>query len=195
VRFLRAHAGDYNLDPHRIAALGSSAGAHLAALLGTTDASAGFDTGGGWTNESSRVQAVVDMFGHSDLAYAVERKEGVRLLAKAVFGTKTDTNLLRRFSPVSYVTPDDPPMLLIHGEHDHLVPLKQSELLKAALERAGVPAELIVVRHAGHCLFAAGGKPTPSGRVLATRIADFLDHAVGPRTAARPRPGTSAASK
>lgn len=184
VRFLRAHAAEYNLDADKIMALGDSSGGHLAALLGTTDARAGFDTSGGWTNESSRVQAVVDMFGHADLVYAVQHKERLRLIARSVFGTKSSEEILRRFSPVSYVTPDDPPFLLVHGERDGLVPLKQSELMKAALEQVGVPVELIVVKHAGHCLFAAGGRPTPSSKELGTIVADFVDRALASPTRA-----------
>ena len=180
VRFLRAHAAEYNLDPNRIVAMGSSSGGHLSALLGTTDASAGFDTSGGWTNESSRVQAVVDLFGHADLFYAVQHGERLRLIARSVFGSKSSEEILRRASPVTYVTPDDPPFLLVHGEHDGFVPLKQSELMKAALEKEGVPVELVVVKHAGHCLFAAGGPPTPCSRDLGTMIADFIDRSLAP---------------
>src|SRR5437868_5760131 len=71
VRFLRAHAKKYNLDPERIGIWGGSAGGHMVALMGTADASAGFDKSGGWTNESSRVQAVVDMFGPADLSHSM----------------------------------------------------------------------------------------------------------------------------
>ncbi len=175
VRFLRAHAAEYSLDPNRIVALGSSAGGHLAALLGTTDAAAGFDTSGGWTNESSRVQAVVDLFGHADLAYAIQHRERVRMIAQSVFGTKSSEAILRRASPVSYVTPDDPPFLLVHGERDGMVPVRQSELMKAALEEQGVPVQLVVVKHAGHCLVPAGGRPNPSRETLGRLIADFAD--------------------
>lgn len=186
VRFLRAHAAEYNLDPNRIVVMGSSAGGHIAALVGTADADVGFDTSGGWTNESSRVQAVVDMFGHSDLYYAVQRGEGLRLIAQAVFGSKNSEEILRRASPVTYVSPDDPPFLLVHGEHDGIVPLRQSELMKAALEKAGVPVEMIVVKHAGHCLFAAGRPPNPPSKAVGRMIADFVDRSLaqpaGPMT-------------
>lgn len=192
VRFLRAHAAKYNLDPNRIVAMGASAGGHLSALLGTTDAGAGFDLSGGWTNESSRVQAVVDMFGHADLYYAVQHRERVRLVARSVFGTKSSEEILRRFSPVNYVTADDPPFLLVHGERDGVVPLRQSELMKAALEKENVPVELIVVKCAGHCLFASGGRPTPSSKNLRTMIADFVDRALSqPTRAAGTQPATT----
>jgi acetyl esterase/lipase len=176
VRFLRAHAAQYHLDRNRIAALGGSAGGHIVGLLGTADPSAGFDLSGGWTNESSRVQAVVDMFGPSDLVYAAEHGEGSLFLAKRVFGAKSaDDEVLRRASPVTYVSPDDPPFLLLHGQRDGIVPLIQSERLKAALERAGVTVEFVVVKNAGHDFIPAWGLPNPSPREIGRLIADFLD--------------------
>jgi len=191
VRFLRAHAAEYNLDPNRIVAMGGSAGGHLSALLGTADASVGFDNSGGWTNESSRIQAVVDMFGHADLFYAVQHRERVRLVVRSVFGTKSSEEILRRFSPVTYVTADDPPFLLVHGERDGVVPLRQSELMKAALEKKNVPVELIVVKHAGHCLLASGGRPNPSRKNLGVMIADFVDRTLSqPTRAAGTQPAT-----
>ena len=176
VRFLRAHATQYNLNPNRIAALGGSAGGHIVGLLGTADASAGFDSSGGWTSESSRIQAAVDMFGPSDLVYGAQHGEGSLWLAKRVFGAKSaDDDVLRRASPVTYVSPDDPPFLLVHGERDGIVPVSQSERMKAALERAGVPVELIIVKNAGHDFFPAWGLPNPSRKEIGRLAADFLD--------------------
>ena len=183
IRFLRAHAAQYQLDPQRIAALGSSAGGHLAALLGTTDASAGFEGSGGWPDESSRVQAVVDMFGPADLLYGVQHGELWAILAHEVFGSKTSEEVLRRASPVNYVSNDDPPFLLLHGECDGLVPLVQSELMEAALQKAGVPVELIVVKNAGHCFIPAGRPPSPTDAEIGKLIAEFLDRTMPARRA------------
>ena len=174
IRFLRAHAGELNLDPGRVGVWGGSAGAHLAALLGMAGASAGFDTSGGWTNQSSRVQAVVDMFGPADLSPGVNL--GNTRLGRRVFGAKSaDDPVLKQASPVTYASKDDPPFLILHGDHDGLVPLKQSERLAAALKAVGVPATLVVVTNASHGFAPAGGQPNPNRHELARMIADFFD--------------------
>jgi len=174
IRYLRAHARQYQLDPERIGAWGGSAGGHLAALLGTADAGAGFDTSGGWTNQSSRVQAVVDLFGPADLAAGVGL--GNSRVGRAVFGAQSaDDPVLKKASPVSYVTKDDPPFLILHGDQDRVVPLAQSERLAAALRQAGVSVSLVVVTNAGHGFAPAGGPPRPSRSELARMIGDFFD--------------------
>ncbi|MBI3161945.1 MAG: alpha/beta hydrolase [Chloroflexi bacterium] len=167
VRSLRAHAEEYNLDPNRIGAYGGSAGGHLVSLLGTTDESAGFDVGE-YLDQSSRVQAVVDMFGPADLTVQFE---GGYEKARRVFGDFDAAPA----SPVTYVSADDPPFLILHGEQDMLVPIEQSEIFLAALQQAGVPAELVRVIHAGHGFKPDDGKTiAPSRREIAQRVADFF---------------------
>ena len=166
VRSLRAHADEYNLDPNRIGVWGGSAGGHLVNLLGTTDESAGFDVGE-YMEYSSRVQAVVDMFGPADLTMQFN---GGYQSASRVFGD-FDAALA---SPVTYVTADDPPFLMIHGEKDTLVPIEQSQILLAALQAADVPAELVPVANAGHSFKPDGGEISPSRREIAQLVVAFF---------------------
>jgi acetyl esterase/lipase len=174
IRFLRAHAKEYNLDPNRIGVWGGSAGGHLVALLGTTDSSAGLEGNGGWEEQSSRVQAVVDMFGPADLTPGGSR--GVSGVGENVFGAKSaDDPVLKRASPITYVSKEDPPFLILHGDKDALVPLSQSRSLYDRLTEAGVSAKLVVVKNAGHGFTPTGGSPNPSRAELTQMIADFFD--------------------
>lgn len=168
VRFLRAHADEYRLDPNRIGVWGGSAGGHLVNLLGTTDASAGFDVGE-YLEYSSRVQAVVDMFGPADLTVPFE---GGYDSAPRVFNG-FDPALA---SPITYVTSDDPPFLILHGDSDKLVPIEQSRSLLAALQAVGVPAELIVVTNAGHSFKPLEGMTiSPSRMEIARLVVAFFE--------------------
>jgi acetyl esterase/lipase len=156
VRFLRANADEYNINPNKIGAWGGSAGGHLVNLLGTTDSSAGFDVGQ-YLDQSSRVEAVADLFGHADLPAYTKEKSHVWLL-KTVFGTFNLTNA----SPVTYITPDDPPFLILHGDADQSVPLDQSQEFYNKLTAAGIPAQLIIVHGGPHGLDASNESPSPS---------------------------------
>jgi len=173
IRYLRAHAVSYNLDPSKIGVIGASAGGHLASLLGLTDDS-DFDTGE-YRDYSSRAQAVVDLFGPADLAPEYARKLFFDPLE--VFGTADgDAAIFFDASPVNYVTPDDPPFLIIHGNLDTTVPPLQSKMLFKALQAAGVSSELIPVKKAGHNLTQEGLEPiTPSLEEIEERIMLFWD--------------------
>jgi acetyl esterase/lipase len=175
VRYLRANAATYNLDSNAIGALGVSAGGHLAALLGTTDASAGLEGSGGNADQSSRVQAVVDIAGPADLTVpSFDRSQGRN--AAQVFGaTRPGDPVLARASPVAYVTADDPPFLIIHGEKDSVVPPSQSQELYDRLRAAGVPATLLMVQNAEHTLTSSGGPIEPTQARIVGRILQFLD--------------------
>ncbi len=156
IRFLRTNATSYNINPNEIGAWGGSAGGHLVSLLGTTDASAGFDVGQ-YIDQSSRVEAVADLFGHSDLPAYVKEK-GHSQLIKMVFG---DFSLINA-SPDTYVTPDDPPFLILHGDADQSVPLDQAQGFYNKLIAAGVPAELVIVHGGPHGLDSPSETPSPS---------------------------------
>lgn len=159
IRWLRAHASDYGYDPNRIAAWGSSAGGHLVAMLGVTGDVKEFDTGEN-LNVSSRVQAVVNYYGPSDLLSMDAQSTAISRMkhdapdspeSRLLGGTlQENKEKARRASPITYVSKDDPPMLLVHGDADPLVPLAQSETLLAALKKAGVDASLYVVKGGGH---------------------------------------------
>jgi acetyl esterase/lipase len=158
IRFLRANATAYGIDPERVGVWGGSAGGHLVALLGTSADHAAWDVGE-HLDQSAGVQAVCDFFGPADLT---QIPRGVRqagpdgTLTKLFGGPVAEKGeLAREASPVTHVDKADPPFLIVHGTEDTTVPLKQSEILEARLKEAGVPVELMVVEGAGHGLAGA----------------------------------------
>jgi acetyl esterase/lipase len=160
IRYLRANARALDINPNEIGAWGQSAGGHLVSLLGTAGPSAGWDVGA-YTNESSKVQAVVDMAGPSDLLTMGD--QGVSGVVQDSFisllGNVSPSKLgaeLRAASPVTYIASDDPPFLIIAADNDEIVYLQQSQELDFDLAAAGVPQKLIVVKGAGHELDQAG---------------------------------------
>lgn len=188
IRYLRANAARFGADPARIGAWGGSAGGHLVAMLGTADAAAGYDGSGDNLEQSSRVAAVVDLFGPADWT-AADWGLARSLTAWQVFGATSPADpVLVAASPVTWVTPDDPPFLILHGDRDETVPLSQSVTLDARLRAAGVPSTLVVVRNAGHGFRPAGGDPSPSRAELTRMLADFFDrHVKGGAAAHRVR--------
>ena len=169
VRWLRANAQRYDLDPARFGAWGASAGGHLAALLGTSHRVAELEGDQGNLAHSSRVQAVCDFFGPSDFLRMddVSPPASSRAPASAPGSMVHDApdspesqlvggpiqenpDRVARANPITYVTPDDPPFLIVHGEDDDTVIANQSELLYAALRGAGIDSTLRLVPGAGH---------------------------------------------
>jgi acetyl esterase/lipase len=165
VRYLRANAMSLHIDPKRIGVWGHSAGGHLASLVATAPPSAGWD-GGAYPNESSAIEAVTDLAGPANLVTLGE--EGVPGVVKANFtsllGPVPPDELPKALvaaSPVTYVSPDDPPFFIVHSDNDGVIPFAQSEELAATLKKADVPTDFLVVHGGGHSLAEAGGQPGP----------------------------------
>jgi acetyl esterase/lipase len=178
VRWLRAHATEFGLDPKRFAAWGASAGGHLSAMLGTTGGTKEFEVGAN-LDQSSRVQAVVDYFGPTDFLQmdahrlpngqvhdAADSPES-ELVGGPIRRNQEKT---ARANPITYVTRDDPPFLICHGEVDPLVPHHQSELLEAALKKAGVSVTFYTVKGAGHGQFRDPKVPELTRKFLAEHL-------------------------
>lgn len=175
IRFLRAHAPEFRIDPQRIGVWGVSAGGHLAALLGTTHHLQEFEGSGGWENYSSRVQAVCDWFGPTDFLRINDVPRNINFTPAdspeaALIGGLVEENhdKAAKANPITYVSNDAPPFLIVHGDNDMLVPLNQSQLLFDALKKAQVEATLEVIAGGGH-----GNKKFKS-RTLSKQMENFF---------------------
>lgn len=177
VRFLRAHAKNFNLDPDRIGVIGDSSGGHLVALLGLTDSSAGFNGLCEWSNATARVQAVVDLYGPSDFVVARSNLNdtAISLMKTAFAAAGPNDPVLKRASPVTYISSNAPPFLILHGNRDDLVPMWQSEILYNKLKAAGDSATFVVITNFSHGYTPLGLKSHPTFDELANIIADFYD--------------------
>jgi acetyl esterase/lipase len=163
IRWLRANAEKYSIDPDRIGVGGASAGGHLAALVGTSGGKKEFPVVGGNEDQSDRVQAVFDIFGPTDfwtvIAQADEDKNVKNVFKwnngdpySNLIGGKLgeDKDKCEAVSPVRYVSKDSPPFLILHGDRDNLVPYAQSVELTDLLTKAGVEVTLQRIPGAGH---------------------------------------------
>lgn len=137
VRWLRANAAKYQVDPERIGVWGSSAGGHLALMVAYADEKAGLEGKGGHGGVSSAVQAVCSWYGPTELGS---------------FGLGGRDEEKKRLSPMTYVRKEVPPALLIHGDKDQTVPVNHSERLEQMLKKAGAEVTFIRVKHANHGL-------------------------------------------
>lgn len=158
IRFLRAHAGDHGYDASRIGILGSSAGAHLAALVGVTNGNAELEgTVGGNLDQSSDIHAIVAYYPATNLVSILDQSTpfglNVRVPAlEALLGGAMDekSELARLASPVFHVDADDPPLFLLHGDQDPQMPINQSHELHGVYKQHGLAAAFEVVHSSPH---------------------------------------------
>lgn len=171
VRFLRADAGPLGIDPARVGAWGSSAGGTLVSLLGLVGPQAGYDTGQ-YADQSSRVQAVVDMFGPADVSDLHDSEAPARVLVRIGFGGSTAVR--RSISPLYRIgsAAGVPPFLILHGTADTSVGPRQSRVFAARLQAAGIPTQLVLVQGADHTLNDPAQHPSPAE--VTTLVDDFF---------------------
>jgi acetyl esterase/lipase len=157
IRFLRAKASELGIDADRIAISGSSAGGHLAQLVGVTNGNRELEGSIGVTSESSNVQAIVSFFGMSDFTTILQQSTphglSVRVpaLQKLLGGQPSEKpDFARLASPVFHVNAKSPPLLLIHGDADPQAPFEQSREMEAAYQKAGARLQFEVIKGGGH---------------------------------------------
>jgi acetyl esterase/lipase len=171
VRFIRTHAADWEIDPDRLGITGGSAGGHLSCLQGCGPLPPDEKSPDPAQHASSKVQAVACLFPPTDfLNWGEKNLNALDVPSMTPFVAAFDfheldpkTHLFMRIvdrprvaalekeiSPITHVSKDSPPILIIHGDEDKLVPIQQSQMLIDKLKEAKVPAELIVKKGAGH---------------------------------------------
>jgi acetyl esterase/lipase len=150
IRWLRNQAKKYKIDPDQVVAWGGSAGGHLASLVGTARDVTEWEQGHGLG--SSQVQAVIDWYGRADLTpVSIDPALADSPSASLLGGSGREVGeLAREASPLTHVSKDDPPFLIMHGDLDDVVPVQQSQTFAEALRKAGVKVNLVVLKGAGH---------------------------------------------
>jgi acetyl esterase/lipase len=174
IRWLREHAGDYGIDATRAVVWGGSAGGQLAALTGVTcDAK----------SKAECVQGVVAWYGVFDFTTLDNALRDPRSAPAQYFGCTAagcDQNKLRAASAIHFVDASDPPMLLIHGDRDHVVPVEQSRRFYKALSAKGVKAELVEISGADHSFVGATQDATRQASLQALeKTFEFIDRTLG----------------
>jgi acetyl esterase/lipase len=158
IRWLRSHAKELNVDPEKIGVIGISAGGHLVSLLGTSDGVKDLEGALGKDLQTgSRVRCVVNICGAENFLTITDHPSIIKfneaasctgkLFGKAMPEAKDQAAAA---SPVTYITPDDPPVMTVHGTKDTLVPFEQATEFQAALKKAGVPNVLVTGKNGGH---------------------------------------------
>jgi len=172
IRWVRANAKELGIDPDKIGVWGSSAGGHLVSMLGTSGDVKEVEGDLGTTSVSSRVACVVDYCGPSDFP-AFELTSGARgPVSKLLGGPPADKRVAaRQASPITYVSKDDPPFLIVHGTNDRTVPFDQGERFHKAQKEAGMDSTFIKIERGGHGI---------GGPEVTSRVKQFFDkHLLG----------------
>jgi len=166
------HAKEYGFDTERLVVAGGSAGGHLALMTGMLDEKAGFDDACAFSvgEQPVKVAAIVNFFGISDVAEVLSPPNRQSWAVEWFAGVPDRMELARRLSPLTYVRPNLPPIITVHGTADKGVPYEQSVRLHQALDKAGVPNELVTIPNGGHGSYPDGEKLRAQARVF-----DFLE--------------------
>jgi len=182
VRFLRTHAAEYRVDPERIGVAGGSAGGSLALLVGFTAGMKELEPDAPYPGVSSAVRCVIDMYGITDLRTRREIEADGTVGDKfrplgpvSVFGAPDNLAVYRLASPVSHVGKKSPPVLILHGDKDTTVDLRQSQDLAAVLAKAGGVHELVIMPGAGHTFDLETWNKKPLARDLRPVALAFLE--------------------
>ena len=152
MRWLRANAKKYNINPDKIGVTGGSAGGHLAQFLGVTADYPAFEGDGGNPRHSSKVQCVVNLFGPSDFTQSYGKSVDAAEVLPLFLGGNLEQKRRQHIvsSPLYWVNPDAAPTLIIHGTKDPYVAYDQSVQFRDRMKAAEVEVELLTLEGAGH---------------------------------------------